>query len=133
MRSIAVNTLFDTNALPFVRKLESIFKLSEDEHEAVLALPIQVGEIKADQDIVREGDRPTRCFAILEGVTCTYKMAGDGKRQINAFHIPGDIPDLQSLHLKVLDISIAAITPCKVGFIRHEDVRRLCAVYPRIG
>src|SRR3712207_4139041 len=49
-----------------------------------------------------------------------------------AFHIAGDIPDLQSLHLKVLDNSIGTITPCKVGFIQHEALRDLCLRYPRI-
>jgi hypothetical protein len=28
----------------------------------------------------------------------------------------------QSLHLTVLDNSVGMITPCKVGFIQHEDL-----------
>ncbi len=43
-----------------------------------------------------------------------------------AYHVAGDIPDIQSLHLKVLDISIATINPCKVGFVQHDAVRRSC-------
>src|SRR5215211_4444253 len=39
-----------------------------------------------------------------------YKLTGDGKRQIFSFHIPGDIPDLQSLHLDVMDHSLASLT-----------------------
>jgi CRP-like cAMP-binding protein len=42
------------------------------------------------------------------------------------------MPDLQSLHLKVLDNSLATITLCTVGFIQHEDLRRVCERYPRI-
>jgi CRP-like cAMP-binding protein len=60
-------------------------------------------------------------------------MTAPGKRQIMAFHIPGDIPDLQSLHLTTLDHSLGTITPCEVGFIRHEDVRDLVRRFPRIG
>ena len=115
-----------------IRKLESTFPLTDEEREAVLRLPLQVTEIRADQDIVREGDRPSRCFAILEGFTCTYKFTGAGKRQIMAFHIAGDIPDLQSLHLKLLDNSISTIAPCKVGFIQHQALHELCLRYPRI-
>ena len=69
---------------------------------------------------------------ILSGFACTYKMTGDGKRQIDSFNIPGDIPDLQSLHLKVLDNSIGTLTPCSVGFITHEVLRELCAALSRI-
>jgi CRP-like cAMP-binding protein len=49
------------------------------------------------------------------------------------FSIAGDIPDLQSLHLKTLDISIGTLTPCRVGFITHEDLWRLCMRHPRIA
>jgi CRP-like cAMP-binding protein len=116
-----------------IRKLESIVTLSDDEKGALASLPMQVTEIRADQDIVREGDRPSRSCLLLEGFTCTYKVTGEGKRQIMAFHVPGDIPDLQSLHLKVLDNSLGTITPCKVGFIRHETLHALCARFPRIA
>jgi CRP-like cAMP-binding protein len=82
--------------------------------------------------VIREGDRPTRCFVLLEGFACTSAVTGDGKRQIMAFHVPGDIPDLQSLHLEVLDNSVGTISPCKVGFIQHETLHDLCKRHPRI-
>jgi CRP-like cAMP-binding protein len=121
------------SAQPIIAKLESVFAISDDEREAVRNLPLQVTSIRADQDVVREGDRPSRCFAILEGFACTFKHTGDGKRQIMGFFIPGDMPDLQSLHLRTLDHSIGTITPCTVGFIPHEAVRELCRRHPRIG
>jgi CRP-like cAMP-binding protein len=115
-----------------IRKLESIFPLSGEEKQALQDLPMQVTVFKADQDIVRVGDRPSQCCLLLEGYTCVYKLTAEGKRQIMALHVPGDIPDLQSLHLKVLDNSIATICPCTLGFIQHEDLRRVCERYPRI-
>ncbi len=117
---------------PMIRKLESIFTLADDERQALENLPLQAGVIKADQDIVREGDRPSRCCLILSGFACTYKITAQGKRQIVSFALAGDIPDLQSLHLKVLDNSISTISPCSVGFITHEDLRKICDRFPRI-
>ena len=128
-----MNATFREHTHPIIRKLESIFRLSDDEKAAVMDLPLQITAIKADQDIVREGDRPSRCFAVLDGFACTFKITGEGKRQISSFHIPGDLPDLQSLHLTVLDISIGTITPCSIGFVQHEAARDLCARFPRIG
>jgi CRP-like cAMP-binding protein len=127
---LAVTSHLDYN--PFIRKLESIFDLSKDERRALENLPMQLGVIKADQDIVREGDRPSRSCLLLSGFACTYKMTGGGKRQIVSFNIPGDIPDLQSLHLRVLDNSISTISPCSIGFITHEALRDICGRYPRI-
>jgi CRP-like cAMP-binding protein len=118
---------------PLIRKLESVFTLAEDERHALETLPMQVMVIKADQDIVREGDRPSRSCLILSGFACVYKMTAHGKRQIVSFTIAGDIPDLQSLHLTVLDNSISTISQCRVGFIQHEALHELCARYPRLA
>ncbi|MFC4172489.1 Crp/Fnr family transcriptional regulator [Microvirga sp. GCM10011540] len=90
-------------------------------------------EFRADQDVVREGDRPIQCCLILEGFACRYKLTEKGKRQIFAFHTPGDIPDLQSLHLKTMDHSLGTLTPCKIAFIQHEHLRELFRQHPRLA
>jgi CRP-like cAMP-binding protein len=94
---------------------------------------MQVVVIKDRQDIVRDGDRPSRSYLILSGFACVYKMTAQGKRQIVSFAIAGDIPDLQSLHLEVLYTSVSTISPCRVGFIQHEVLHDICLRYPRIG
>src|SRR5215212_12200482 len=118
---------------PLIRKIESVFTLTDDERQALETLPMQVVVIKDDQDIVRMGDRPSRSCLILSGFACTYKMTVGGKRQIVSFNLPGDIPDLQSLHLTVLDNSIGTISTCRVGFVTHEVLRDICARYPRLA
>lgn len=123
----------DRNHSPLIRKLESVVKLTDDERAALAGLPMQIMELRADQDIVREGDRPSRCCLLVEGFTCLYKVTREGKRQIMNFHVPGDIPDLQSLHLRVLDSSLGTVTPCRVGFIQHETLHDLCGRHPRIA
>jgi CRP-like cAMP-binding protein len=116
-----------------IRKLQHSIDLSDDESEAIRNLPMWVMYFEADQDIVRQGDRPSRSCFVLKGITCTYKHAAGGKRQIVSFHIPGDVPDLHSLHLTVLDTSLATITPCKIGFVQHDALRHLCSRFPRIA
>ena len=118
---------------PLIRKLESVFTVSDEERQALIKLPMHIIEIRPDQDIVREGDRPSRCCLVLEGFACTSKIIEDGNRQIMNFHIAGDIPDLQSLHLTVLDSSLETITACTVGFIEHEKVHDLCRSNYRIA
>jgi len=55
---------------PLVRKLESIAPLSDEERQAIVALPMMLRNLKADQDIVRDQDRPSQCCLILEGFAC---------------------------------------------------------------
>jgi CRP-like cAMP-binding protein len=118
---------------PLIRKLETIVDLSAEEREAVLGLPLTIRTVPADHDLVRDGDRPSECCMIVEGFVCRYKLTAEGKRQIMSFHIPGDIPDLQSLHLHVMDHSLGTLVPSKVGFIQHDDIREITRRYPRIA
>jgi CRP-like cAMP-binding protein len=125
-------TIPSSDAHPLIRKLESITDLTEAETEALLALPLRVQDMRADQDIVREGDRPSQCCLVLEGFAARYKLTDKGKRQIFAFHTPGDIPDVLSLQLKTMDHSLATLTPCRLGFIQHEPLRELLRQHPRL-
>jgi CRP-like cAMP-binding protein len=103
------------DASPLIRKLETILVLSDDEKNALQSIGGTVKTLDARQDIVREGDRPSACCLLLEGFLCRYKLTHDGKRQIISFHIPGEIPDLQSLHLDVMDHSMGTLAQSKTG------------------
>jgi CRP-like cAMP-binding protein len=128
-----VHASFPSQNNPLIQKIDSVFALTKAERQVLAKLPMEPALIEENQDIVREGDRPSRCCLILSGFTATYKVSGDRKRQIMTFGIAGDIPDLHSLHLKVLDSSVRTLTTCQVGFITHEDLHDLCARYPRIA
>src|SRR3954451_24129815 len=60
-------------------------------------------------------------------------LSEGGKRQTFSFHIPGDTPDLQSLHLDVMDHSLSSLPACTAMFIPHEVIRDLTRRCPRIG
>jgi CRP-like cAMP-binding protein len=116
-----------------IAKLESIGTLTAGEHDALTALPLRVRQIAEDTDIVREGDAPSDCCLLVEGFLCRYKMLPDGGRQILAIHTAGDIPDLQSLQLKVMDHSLGTLTPCTVAFIGHAALQEITRNYPGVA
>ncbi len=118
---------------PLLPKLRQMIDLSDEERRAVEAVPVRRERIPADQAILREGARATRCFGIEAGFACTSKIVANGGRQIIALHIPGDLPDLTSLHLEVRDSDLWALMACDVAFLEHGDVLRLCAEQPRVG
>jgi len=117
---------------PLIRKLESVASLSAEEKAAVLDLPITVRQMRADHDIVRERDRPTQSCLVLDGWLCRYKILESGARQIFSFHIGGDIPDLQSLHLRTMDHNLGTLVQSTVAFIQHESVKNLAKDFPHI-
>jgi CRP-like cAMP-binding protein len=118
---------------PLVRKLKSTTELAEDEVAALLRLPLAIVDIRANQDIVRQGDRPSRSALLIEGLAWTYSLTRKGKAQVMAVHVPGAIPDLQSLHLTVMDCNLGTITPCRFGFIEHSALRAICAQFPGVS
>jgi CRP-like cAMP-binding protein len=119
--------------LRILTRLESLVTLSDEERAAVLRLPVQTMDLPTDHEIASEGDTPSRCVALLDGLACSYKVTADGSRQIIAFHVPGDIPDLQGLQIGTMDNGLATLTPCRVGVIPHEALREVCHAHPRIA
>jgi CRP-like cAMP-binding protein len=110
-----------------------MLNLTEEERLAIELVPVRRERVKADQPILREGARPTRCFALEAGLACSSKIVTNGARQIIAFHIPGDMPDLTSLHLDRRDCDLWALADCDLAFLDHRELRQLCAEQPRVA
>lgn len=118
---------------PVILRLKSIIDLAPDDEAAIERLPMTIREFPADQDIVRDGDQPHQCCFVLDGLTCRYKVIADGRRQILAFNIPGDMPDLQSLHLDIMDHSVATVVPSRLGFVPHTAMHEVCDQRPGVA
>jgi hypothetical protein len=46
---------------PFIRKLEKLGPLSDEDRRVLQDLPINVRQAEADRDLLREGDQPADC------------------------------------------------------------------------
>jgi CRP-like cAMP-binding protein len=113
-------------------KLRQNLDLTEHEKAAIRRLPVVVSRFDAQREIVRVGDRPQRSFVIISGLLATSKVMSSGNRAILAVHVPGDMPDLLSLHLPIMDFTIHSISPVTLGYVEHADIFRLCEVQPRV-
>ena len=123
----------DPQSNPLIRKLEQLYPLTPDEELLLHMSCSRIVEFGADQDIVIEGERPTDCNLLLEGMVCRYKILEDGKRQIFSFHIPGDIFDAQSFLLERMDHNVGTLIPCKVALIPHAAMHQITEKHPRIA
>jgi CRP-like cAMP-binding protein len=121
----------DTTIL--LRRLEAIAAPTGEERAVLASLPGTTRQYRAHEDIVREGDKPSVVCLMLDGIACRYKISADGKRQIMSFHIKGDIPDLQSLFIDVMDHSLGTLVPSAVLAIPHEVMCSILDRYPRIA
>jgi CRP-like cAMP-binding protein len=116
-----------------ITKLTRSNKLDADDIEAIRRLPMRLHELGPKETIAADGTRPAECCLLGEGFAVRSKLTSSGERQILSLHIPGEIPDLQSLHLHVMDHDLVALTPCKLGFISHHNIRQLNRRQPNLA
>lgn len=116
-----------------LKRLQVSSGISEDDVSEILALPITVKQYPAERAVIRDGERATECCLVADGFCVRSKTISDGKRQILSLHIPGEIPDLMSLFLHVMDHDLSTLTPCTLGFISHEALRKLHQRRPNVA
>ena len=117
---------------PLLRKLANFTALSEQESGAVEECCKDVREVGAREDVIAQGDRPAGVKLLLEGFACRYKTLEDGRRQIVAYFVPGDLCDLRVFILKRMDHSIGAIAPSRIATISPDNVLMLMHDYPTL-
>jgi hypothetical protein len=78
-----------------VRKLNAFIPLRTDGERAIEGLASKrVKSLPRGHDIISEGEDPKTVNLIVDGWACRYKILKDGRRQILAFFVPGDLADL---------------------------------------
>ena len=115
-----------------IRGLQSIGEISSADEALVRELPLRVQPVGAHQDVVREGKKLTECCLVVEGFFCRHKLVDGGQRQILSFHLPGDLPDLLSLHLDTMDYSLGSLVPSQIAFIPHAALRQAMLQSPTL-
>jgi CRP-like cAMP-binding protein len=121
-------TIHPSSAL--MAKLSSSMPLSDAARRAIKALPATVQELGPNIDFIHPGDRSTSCCLVLSGWMGRFALLPHGERQFLALHITGDIPDLQTLHLPIVDHGICTFTQVTVALIPHEAMHDLMAHHP---
>jgi CRP/FNR family nitrogen fixation transcriptional regulator len=79
----------------------------------------------ANAEIYGENEPADYLYKVASGTVRTYKVLVDGRRQIGAFHLPGDIFGLETG--EVHTFSAEAITECKIIVIKRSTVMALAA------
>jgi CRP-like cAMP-binding protein len=114
---------------PLLRKLANFTELSAEESSAVEASTQDVREFAAREDVISQGDRTGGVKLLLEGFACRYKVLEDGRRQIVAYFVPGDLCDLRVFILKRMDHSIGAVVASRVATISPDNILKLTHTY----
>lgn len=82
---------------PFIAKLAARDQLDADDHVALEALPVVEQRVDAGEYLIREGAVGEHCMMVLKGFVQRHKIVADGRRQIVAIHMEGDILEFGAL------------------------------------
>ena len=115
-----------------IRKLENFAPLPEEERRALLSATNTIRRYAAHEDLIQEGAPTDGVKIILDGLACRYKVLPDGRRQIVAYFVPGDMCDLRVFLLKRMDHSIGTLCPVEAALLPQESVLELTERYPRL-
>jgi CRP-like cAMP-binding protein len=113
-------------------RLERSNALSPQDRQRIAELPLSVVNFAANQQIVHQGDKPSRCTLVLGGFLYIHKLVAGSRRQITSFLVPGDISDLQSLYLSRVDHNLSALGPAAVAFLPHAPLRDMLNKSPQL-
>lgn len=117
---------------PLITKLARFTSLDEADRAALARLSVDVRDVSGG-DLILEGDQPEHVLLLVEGWACRYKSLPDGKRQITAFLIPGDLCDVHIFVLDRMDHSIGLLCPARVAFIPAQLMLDTMARHPGIA
>src|ERR1700761_4401445 len=115
----------------FSKRVHDAVGLSARDRELLGALRVTERALENREPLYLAGDVATQCAVVYAGFLASHKIVSD-REQMLALHVPGDFPDLQSLHMPVSDHNIVSIGPSRVGLITHSDLQGMLAVSPKL-
>ena len=123
----------DTPQQTLVRNLKEHSRLSDEDIAEILNFSIATRELAANEDFIRQGDRPEVAVLVVSGVLARYHLLEGGRRQYLSFHMSGDLPDSQGLFIERMDHSLCALGPATVASIPHRQILQAFARRPSLG
>jgi len=119
------------NAL--ISKLGRYEHLSDADRASLQEISEQAETVNRSQQLIREGNDPRGLFLLLEGWAIRYKALPNGKRQIVAILLPGDLCDCRVFILDRMDHGITMLTAGKVVRIPKDAMLDVIDKNPAIA
>lgn len=117
---------------PFIRKLRHGANLSQDDEKILANLIKPLRNMRARHDLSREGSEPRVVPIVLDGWACRYRMLENGRRQITALYLPGDLCEPFGVLPRCMDDTIVGLTPVSLAYASLAAIGSAVRSNPRI-
>jgi CRP-like cAMP-binding protein len=116
----------------FVDRLHSLSPLSDDDVAALQGLRTQVTRVRTGVDIVLPGIEFEHAVLVASGLVGRYLQLSDGKRQVTAIHLPGEIADLYRVATPRAGSALQALTNAAIVLVSGRELKEVALSSPRI-
>jgi CRP/FNR family nitrogen fixation transcriptional regulator len=84
-----------------------------------------------EEEIYGEGEPSEYVYQVIRGAVRTYKLLNDGRRQIGAFHLPGDVFGLESG--PVHRLTAEAIADTTVRLVKRRSLEQAAGIKVQVA
>ena len=117
----------------FLDRLTSRSVLSDEEQQAILNLPGRPEHVQSNRDFVQIGQRVDHACLISAGIVGRFGQNSEGKRQITAMHVAGDMADLHSVVQPTAPSALQALSIATIIRVPHAALRAVTGRYPALA
>jgi CRP-like cAMP-binding protein len=112
-----------------IARLQTVVGLSEQDQAKLACMPYKLKNLDDGEYLVREGDSPTNSIVVMSGFLSRQRVIS-ARNQISSFYIAGDMPDLHTLHLPVMDHALCSVGSSTVASVSHAYLRDVMSDSP---
>jgi CRP-like cAMP-binding protein len=112
--------------------LASVAELTDSDAELLCKMPCRIAHYGSREVVLRKGDHPSCCCLLLQGYLC-WKDTENDERQITSIHVPGDVPDLQTVTSPFVEESLCTSGPAVVALVPHSFFREVSLLSPNVN
>jgi CRP-like cAMP-binding protein len=126
--------LFDPSPLqPLAESLAMRGRLSDYDKDAVLALPGESAQLRANLDFVRPREKAGFAFLVIQGWVARFGETRGGARQITGLYLPGDVVNLNAVIAAEASCALQTLAASTVLKMPLPALRDLVARRPSLG
>ncbi|MFL5240028.1 MAG: Crp/Fnr family transcriptional regulator [Rhizomicrobium sp.] len=118
-------------AQKLIERLQPLLGLSGDDRNQLRNMPTTVKTFADGEYVLQQGDRASSCVIVMSGFLFRQKVAGD-RTQILSFYVAGDMPDLHTLHLPLMDHDLCSAGPSTIAFVSHTVLNNMLRNSPTL-
>jgi CRP-like cAMP-binding protein len=114
-----------------IARLEAVVGLSEQDRSKLQNMQHTVKTLANGEYVLHEGQRSSQCAIVINGFLFRQKIAGT-RNQILSIYVPGDMPDVSTLHLPTSDHDLLSAGTSIIALVPHSSLNTLLISSPAL-